>query len=133
MCNASWVSHEKAEKTGRGFYASWTKVAGNCMKWIDPVKNFFPVWPLWGEGGFSAMSLMRCSMMHEIYCGKVMSCDMTRAEYLTKRQKRRGGGGGGVRPIWTNLRFRRLINIGISINERPITPPLIQIYICVLL
>ena len=35
---------------------------------------------------------MRCSMMHEICFGKVMSCDMMQAEYLTKRQKRGGGG-----------------------------------------
>ena len=30
----------------------WAKVAGNCIKWVDPVSEFFPVWPWWGD--FSA-------------------------------------------------------------------------------
>ena len=42
-------------------------------------------------GGSSARSQMRCSMMHEIWLGKVMSCDMMQAEYLTKSQKGMGG------------------------------------------
>ena len=36
-----------------GFSASWTKVAGNCMTWIDPVLNFF-LSSVTGWGGFSA-------------------------------------------------------------------------------
>ena len=62
------------------------------MKWIDPVSEFFPVWPL--GGGFCARSQMRCRVMHEIQFGKVMSCDTMQAEYLTKRQK-----GGTFQPI----------------------------------
>ena len=40
------------------------------------------------------------------------------AEYLNKRQKREVG---AFWQIWTNLKFRRMINIGLSTNERPIS------------
>ena len=43
MCNMVLVSDEKSRKEGGAFLQPETKVAGNCMKWIDPVKIKFPL------------------------------------------------------------------------------------------
>ena len=131
------------------FSGTKTKVAGNCLKWINPVSKNFPsslgggsfsatkpkllelpgmdrssvknFSSSWGGGfsasqnqscwklpemdkssqkfsfilggGFSASCPMGCSMMHEIWFGKVTSHLTIQAEYLTRRQK---GGGGGL-------------------------------------
>ena len=108
-----WKLHEMDRSRLRTFFlfchlggggcwlsASWTKVTGNCMEWIDPVSEFFPSFTAGGGGGFSARFPMRCSMMHEIWFGKVTSHYTVWAEYLTKRQ--RGGGGlfGWFEPTW---------------------------------
>ena len=110
------------------FSASWTtKVARNCMKWIDPVSEF----PLFGHWG------LFCQVPDEMFKD---ACNMVPQSYITwqnasrvSHQKAESvcvGGGGGVafRLIWINLRFRRLINIGLSINERPIKKMKLQIH-----
>ena len=54
MCDMSQVSHDKAEKRGGyGFSATKTKVARNCVKWIDLVSNNFPSFFV-GGGAFLA-------------------------------------------------------------------------------
>ena len=57
---------------------------------------------------------MACSMMHEIWFGKVMSRHTIRAEYLTKRQKRRGR---AFRPFYIKLSFC-LLNTVVFLYER---------------
>ena len=52
MCDMSQVSHDKAEKRGGGFSATKTKVAQNCLKWIDLVSKNFP--SFFVRGGLSA-------------------------------------------------------------------------------
>ena len=66
-----------------------------------------------GEGGregvFSARCLMGCSIMCEIWFGKVISYPMIQAKHLAKRQKRVGG--GAFRPICSRVRFCQLNTI----------------------
>ena len=47
-----------------GFSSNWTKVAGNCMKWIDPVLKFFP--PFGGGGGLFCQLNQSCCKLHEM-------------------------------------------------------------------
>ena len=49
------------------FLPAKTKVAGNCMKWIDSVLKFFPHWPGgWGRGLFCQQNNQSCWKLHEM-------------------------------------------------------------------
>ena len=72
-----------------GISASWTKVAWNCMKLIDPVSEFSLFGCYWGGGGGG--SQMKCSMMHEIWFCKVVTWHNVRS---VSHQKAGVGGGG---------------------------------------
>ena len=44
MCLCGFLSCNLTK--GGGFSANWTNVAENCLKWIDSVSEFFPLWSL---------------------------------------------------------------------------------------
>ena len=58
---AMWAG-SLTKKPGRGaFFANWTKVAGNCMRWIDPLRIFS------SEGGGLFCQLNQsCWKLHEM-------------------------------------------------------------------
>ena len=104
---------------GGGFYASWAKVAGICMKCINPISELFSLF------GHLRGGVLFCqvpddmfndawSMVQQSY---IMWHDTSQVSHQ-KAEKRRGR---AFRPIWIKLRFRPLINIGLSINKRPTT------------
>ena len=85
------------------------KVTQNCLKWIDPVWKFFPVW---GGGIF----LLSDCWWNVQWC---MEYGLVKLLYIMQYEpsispKGRKEEGRAFRPIWTNLRFRRSFNIGLS-------------------
>ena len=63
-----------------------TKVAGNCMKWTDPVSEFFPIWP-WGGGG------LFCQLNQS--CWKLCEMDRSSLRIFPCLAMGKGRGGGG--------------------------------------
>ena len=74
---------------GEGFSASWTKVAGNCMKGIDSVSEFFPFLP-WGVL-FGQLN-QSCWKLHEM---DIQSQNFFFLWLL--------GGGGDFSASWTKI------------------------------
>ena len=101
------------------FSATWPKVAKDPKKWV------VPVW-LWSGGGMLFYPTFRYHQFEHGFqwCMKcVQSCVKICLEKLTSHDLTsvETWGWRAFQPIWTNLRFRRLINISLSINERPKT------------
>ena len=102
---------------GGAVSATKTKVTWNCLKWIDLVSKKIS---LIGGGAFLP-SRKQCEVQWcvKYWCVKLHHVPWHELSISPKGRKE----GGAFRPIWTNLRFRRMNNIGLSYTKDQLARP----------